>query len=103
MDITIYGIRKIEIDEKLYSMLQIKKACDKINVQYPQEAEDFFEKLGTDVGLEEPELLAQLGTVKIESKNITDQIRDSADGCCFEIDVTKIPELINFIRFDMSW
>ena len=85
------------MDDKFEKMLEIKKFCDRMDVSYPEEVEDFF---GDFIGYGDSAIKENMATVEIKNREWS-----CVDLCAqgIEIDVKDIPSDAKTIRFYNSW
>ncbi len=92
MSTSIYGYRPA--DEQWRKMKAAWDACKLAGVDPPLEVNKFFD-------FEDPRDRPGM-EVKIERTEAVQEIED-ANGDCWQVDVTKLPEGVRFIRFRNSW
>ena len=96
MSTHVAGLRAL--DGKFNKMLEVKLACEKAGIDYPQEVKDYFN--GEEC--ESPEYLKE----NAREVNIKDAVSDWDDGDMrqgYSVDVTKLPEGVTEILFYNSY
>jgi hypothetical protein len=80
-------------DEKWKRMREVWRTCEKANVPIPKEVEIFF-----DYG--EPD---ESGVVIDLEENDAVELWETESESGFQVDLTKLPKDVRFIRFYNSW
>jgi hypothetical protein len=94
MNTSVYGLS--DLSEEFEKMLSVKLACDKAGVTYPNELKNFFKYPSEN----ETFLKEQCRKVNI-SNAVTESGKDSLDA--WEVDLSKLPKTVKFIRFENSY
>lgn len=94
MNTSVYGLS--DLSEEFEKMLSVKLACDKAGVTYPNELKNFFKYPNES----ETFLREQYQQVDI-SKAVVERGKDMVDA--WEVDLSKLPKTVKFIRFENSY
>ena len=89
-----------DMDGEFRKMLDIKLYCDRQNVSYPQEVENYFRSNGSFPAEDAETLQEQLLSVGIEAA-LSEYSDESSAG--YEIEVAKLPKEVKTLRFTNSW
>lgn len=99
---TIYGLKTP--DKNFDKMFAIKIACDDAEVEYPKQLLEYFgfseDNKHHLTDEPEDELILRVGYVNIDS-SITKEEDESHHN--WQIDLSKLPETVKFVRFENSY
>lgn len=95
MNIHVVGVR--DLDKTFKDMMAVKLACEKANVDYPNEVDDYFSEYG-DVSDPEDSLRREMEHTKITTKKINEEGFN-----CWEVDLKSLPSDIKAVRFIISY
>ncbi len=93
MGMSTYIIGYKPPDKKWNEMKEVWDSCEKANIDIPEEVLDFFEgETPTDLGVE----------VNLEKLDCVQEVKeDMREG--FQVDITKIPKDVKYIKFVNSY
>jgi hypothetical protein len=99
---SIYGLK--DPDENFAKMFAIKVACDEAKMEYPKPLWEYFGYSEEDkhhlTDSPENDLILRVGYVDIDS-SITKEEDESHHN--WQIDLSKLPKTVKFIRFENSY
>lgn len=95
MSTTIVGIR--DLDGKFKQMMDVKKACDRAGIDYPEEVHEYFEYRADRP---EEELINQMNSTDLKKavKKLDVEYSD-----VYEVDLSKITKDVKKIQFRVSY
>lgn len=97
MGMSTYAQAFRDLDGKFNKMLEIKRYCEKNEVSYPKEVQEYF---GGKAGTEEQFLIDGMREISI-GEVVREWRNDHSEG--IEIDLEDLPPEVKTIRFVNSW
>ena len=95
MSTHIVGLR--DLDGKFKQMIDVKLACEKAGIDYPQGVSRYF-----DGNESEPVIYLEENLREVDiSKAVSEYLGESKNG--YTVDITKLPKDVNEIRFYNSY
>lgn len=96
----IYGLKYL--DENFDKMFAIKVACDEAEMEYPKPLWEYFGYSEEDKHhlTDDDELISKVGYVNIDSAIIEEKSDYQHE---WQIDLSKLPETVKFIRFENTY
>lgn len=92
----VKGVR--DLDAKFADMIQLKLACEKANISYPAELEEYFDGETCE---SEKYLRAQMEEMDLPDEAVKQLKLEYKDG--YEVDISKLPKECKAIRFEISY